>query len=334
MSNIFFKCQFGSQVYGTSVPTSDLDYKGLMLPKYRDIILQRAPKHLNENTKVGSNTKNTKDDIDFEVFALHQWFKLFMEGQTACYDMIFLPKEFIVQNDPIWEEILKNKDKLINSKITAFAGYCQSQASKYSLKGSNLAAYRLAMDYFRDMPSTIKLSVLREQISRDLVSTALTDTKYSDKGEPLIKFVYIPHKVHGRDEEYIQVGPKVKVPMSASCKIAYDCFKHQFDKYGERAKMAESNEGVDWKALMHAFRICEEAKELLLTGNITFPRPEASTLLQIRKGELPYAKVSELIVNGLDELNVAKERTILRAEPDTEWIEDFIFHIYSSLGQL
>jgi len=333
MSNIFLKMQFGSHVYGTNIPSSDLDFKGLMLPKFKDIILQRAPKNLQQNTN-NSNTKNSKDDIDFEIFSLHQWFKLLIEGQTLTYDMLFTPKKYIIQEDPIWNEIVKNKDKLINSKISAFAGYCNSQAAKYSLKGSNLAAYRLAMDYFGSKGSRIKLEHIRDNIVEELVTNAYSDMKYTDKGEPLIKFVYIKHKVTGVNEEYIQVGPKTKVPMTAHAGLAADIFKQQFDKYGERAKMAESNEGVDWKALNHAYRICQEAKELLLTGNITFPRPEAPILLKIRKGELPYQQVAELIVNGLDEINEAQKVTTLRSEPDREWVEDFIFNIYSSLGQL
>ena len=322
--------QFGSYIYGSNVPSSDLDYKGLMLPSKRDIILQRAPRTFTENTN-NTNTKNSQNDVDYEVFALHYWFKLFIEGQTMCYDMLFTPKQYIIQDHPLWHEIVANKDKLLNSKISAFAGYCQSQAAKYSLKGSNLSSYRLAVDFFNACHPHVKLNDLRETIVTDLINVAASDSKYSDKGEPLIKFVYIEHKVTKKIEEYIQVGPKTKVPMTAKANIAADIFKQQFDRYGERAKMAESNEGVDWKALMHAVRVCEEAKELLLTGNITFPRPEKETLLKIRKGEMPYAQVAEIIVNGLDELHLAKEKTILRSEPDTKWIEDFIFETYKNL---
>lgn len=71
-----------------------------------------------------------------------------------------------------------------------------------------------------------------------------------------------------------------------------------------------------------------------MTGNITFPRPEKDLLLKIRKGEMAYAQISELIVNGLDELNECKLKSTLRAEPDRKWVEDFVFNVYSSLGQL
>lgn len=328
MNNLIFRTQFGSHIYGTNVETSDQDFRGIALPSSRDIILQRAFKTQQLATKQNDLLKNTKDDIDSETYSLHYWLKLFIEGQTLCYDMLFTPSKFWLQTTPYWTELYNNRDKLLNSKISSFAGYCQAQASKYSLKGSNLAAYRLAKDFFVKQPSLTRLSQIRDNIIEELINVSIHDQKYHEKGEPLIKFVTIPHRVTGVVEEYIQVGPKIKVPMNASCKIAYDTYLTQFERYGERAKQAETNQGIDWKALMHAVRVCQEAEELLLTGNITLPRPEAELLLKIRKGELPYREVADIIVGGLDKLNDAKTKTVLPSEPDHKWIEDFIYNTY------
>lgn len=326
--NIFFRCQFGSHVYGTNTPASDMDFKGLFLPEYRDIILQRPAKVKHQNTN-NSNTKNTAEDVDVEYFALHHFYKLFMEGQTMCYDMLFTPKKFIIANHYIWTDIVRNKDKILNSKISAFAGYCQSQAAKYSLKGSNLSAYRMAVNFFKEHEPHARVGSLPLD---ELIARAAKESLYTERNEPLIKIVTIPHRVTKQPEEYLQVGPKTKVPFTAMCKLAASIFFQQFEKYGERAKQAETNKGVDWKALMHAVRVCEEARELLLTGNITFPRPEAEFLLKIRKGELPFKEVADHIVQGLDSLNDAKLKTVLPPEPDRKWIEDFIFETYRGSG--
>ena len=325
------KMQFGSHVYGTNTPTSDHDYKSIIIPSSRDILLQTTPKVTKQGTKIGTG-KNTKDDIDHEIFALHYWFKLLTEGQTLCYDMLFTPDKYFVDPSgteyPIWNVIQRNRDKLVNSQISAFAGYCQSQAAKYSLKGSNLAAYRNAVEFFKSKPSRMKLEHMRDQIVDGLTNQAVLDAQYNAKTEPLIKFVQIEHKVRGVMEEYLQVGPKTKVPMTAHAGLAVEIFQQQFDKYGERAKQAETNDGVDWKALMHAVRVCQEAKELLLSGHITFPRPEADLLLAIRKGQKHYKEVAEIIVNGLDELKAAQQITRLPEKPDQKWIDDFICQIY------
>lgn len=322
------KMQFGSHVYGTNTPKSDFDYKSIVLPHARDILLQQVFKNHKNATKVG-NGKNKPGDIDDTYIGLQYWFRLLTEGQTMCYDMLFTPDKFILEQDsPMWSYIQQNSDKLVNSKISAFAGYCQSQAAKYSLKGSNLAGFRAAMTLFGALNPHLKLRDIRDAIKLQLVDNSATEATYNGKQEPVTKFVTIPHKITGVAEEYLQIGGKTKVPMSANVKIALDCFTMQFNKYGERAKQAESNNGVDWKALMHAVRVCKEAEELLLTGHITFPRPEASLLLKIRNGEMTYKEVEYLIVEGLDNIKRAQEVTKLPSEPNHEWIENFVADVH------
>lgn len=321
------RMRYGSHVYGTNTPQSDFDFKSIVLPEARDILLQRAFRIHKDQTKVG-NGKNKPGDIDDTEIGLHYWFRLLAEGQTMCYDMLFTPPAFLLESYPLWTEIRKNSDKLVNSRISAFAGYCQAQAAKYSLKGSNLAGFRAAMTLFAALNPHIKLRDIRDAIKTQLVDTSAMEATYNGKQEAVTKFVTIPHKVTGVEEEYLQIGGKTKVPMLTNVKIALDCFTMQFNKYGERAKQAETNNGVDWKALMHAVRVCKEAEELILTGSITFPRPEASLLLQIRKGELTYKAVEDLIVSGLDNIKMAQEKTTLPEEPNHEWIESFIENVY------
>ncbi len=324
--------EFGSSVYGTRLPSSDLDFKAIAIPDYKDIIMQRAFRTINESTG-NDQSKNTKDDIDKETFALHYFMKLLTEGQTVCLDMLFTPAIFHQHSafyDPkaeeIWLQLQSNKDKLITKKMSAFAGYCQSQAAKYSLKGSNLAAYEAAMLFFR------KQSVFKKVGDVDISSLVSTINSFqkelNGKDKPLAQIVTINNN-KGVAEEYLQVGPKTKVPFNAKCGLGWEIFNLQYEKYGERAKLAQTNEGVDWKALMHAVRVCKEAIELCNTGYITFPRPEKELLLKIRKGEIPYPEVAEMIEQGLIELTAAKNQSSLPEEPDYAWIEDFIFDIYS-----
>lgn len=329
--------QFGSHVYGTNLPTSDTDFKAIAIPNGRDIILQRAFRTINESTG-NDQSRNTAEDIDRETFSLHYFMKLLIEGQTVCLDMLFTPESFITNKyrptnsnyysgELIWEILKLNQNKLVTKKMSAFAGYCQAQAAKYSLKGSNLAGYEAAMKFFSgDLEKNRKVG---DFYIEDFVNSLSSEKikALNGKETPLAQIVEIANN-KGQMEKYLQVGPKTKVPFNAKGGLAYDIFKQQYDKYGERAKLAQSNEGVDWKALMHAVRVCNEAIELCKTGTITFPRPEADVLLQIRKGELPYAQVAEMIENGLLELNEAKANSKLPDEPDQKWIEDFVVAVY------
>lgn len=88
---------------------------------------------------------------------------------------------------------------------------------------------------------------------------------------------------------------------------------------------------IDWKALMHAVRISKQAKELLLNHNVSFPRPEADLLLKIRKGEMPYQDVAELIEIGLEEIEDAALVSTLPKEPDRKWAEELVYDYYKGV---
>lgn len=96
------------------------------------------------------------------------------------------------------------------------------------------------------------------------------------------------------------------------------------EEYGHRARQAESNQGVDWKALSHAVRVGRQAIELLQTGAVTFPRPEAAHLIAIKTGQLAYQPVAEEIEALLDEVEHAAERSSLPEAADLQWIDDFV----------
>ena len=119
-----------------------------------------------------------------------------------------------------------------------------------------------------------------------------------------------------------------KVQEHITVEEAHRIYKHLFEEYGQRSLLAEKNEGVDWKAMMHATRVCREAEELLLTHAITYPRPEAALLLQIRKGELPYRQVADLLEMGLERLDECQRLSTLPQRPDKAFAEDLVAEIY------
>jgi len=101
------------------------------------------------------------------------------------------------------------------------------------------------------------------------------------------------------------------MPMTASIGEAIKVYMKVWDNCSERARAAMSNEGIDWKAMSHAVRVARQAIELLDTGQITFPRPDAAELLAIKMGQLPYAEVSHLLESLVEEVQVASLRSVL-----------------------
>lgn len=100
------------------------------------------------------------------------------------------------------------------------------------------------------------------------------------------------------------------------------------DEYGKRALMAETQQGVDWKALSHAVRVGTHAIELLRTGFVTFPLPNAAHVLEIKQGKRLYQDVAAEIEALLVEVEEAAAASVLPVEPDLKWIDDFVASAY------
>ncbi len=305
----FYKCEFGSKIYGTSIPTSDSDYKGVFLPSDREIVLQKVPKVITNNTKIDDTKRNVSTDVDSEMFSLQQYMKLLLEGQTPALDMLFCPREFVLERANGWDNLIyDNRSAWLHKGTSQFVGYVQQQGQKYGLKGFRIAAIREALDLFKGLSDHNK-----------------TLNSYQPEMEILYKSnpKYIQVWLNHLSQPHIEVANK-KIPYNCKVSLAVKMLQESFDMYGHRAMLAEKNEGIDWKALYHSVRVARQAEELLLTGHITLPRPEKDLLLQIRKGNLPYTEVAELIEEGLVRVEAAKAKSDLPEIPNYALAEELI----------
>lgn len=317
--NLAVKMQFGSHVYGTNLPTSDLDYKAIYIPTAEDILLQKVKGTIVNSTKQDKNSRNTQNDVDLEVFSLQQYLKLLMEGQTVSVDILFTPEKFYVGNvHPVWKTILENKHRFLHSGYTAFAGYCRQQANKYGIKGSRISALRQTLEWLNCFADYKKLF----EIGSDQIYRHTCEIEHASIVEI--------NGPNGKPELHLEVCNR-KVPFHATVKYTKSIFQRIFDEYGARALQAEKHEGIDWKALMHAVRIINQSKELLSSGEVIFPRPEKDLLLQIRKGELPYKDVANIIEVGLEEMEKWSLKSTLPKKPDYDFADQIVLQSYKEV---
>lgn len=148
--NIVVKMKFGSHLYGTDTPESDIDFKGVFMPTKEQVLLGRIPKSVNFTTKQGSDSRNTSDDIDVEIYSLHYFLKLACEGQTIALDMLHADGKIIVQSSSTWNELHENRKRFHTKSLQAFIGYARRQASKYSCRGSRLDTISKVLKFFNN----------------------------------------------------------------------------------------------------------------------------------------------------------------------------------------
>jgi hypothetical protein len=105
----------------------------------------------------------------------------------------------------------------------------------------------------------------------------------------------------------------------------------QNNKTGRR-EIADAH-GFDTKFAMHGFRLARQGAELLRTGKITFPRPDAGHLRAIRNGEV--YKDSETCIAYWEreaaDLDVALAESILPEKADFQTYNDLIESIYDNM---
>jgi len=303
--------KFGSHLYGTNTPDSDLDYKGVFLPSKEEVILQKVPQQITYSTGE-RHGKNTKDDVDVEMFSLHRFIEEACEGQTAALDMLHAPDNMIVGNTDKWSYITANKEKFYHKDLDAFVHYARKQASKYGIKGSRLDALSKVIEYLNTRPNDEKLSAVWNCLPL---------------GEHINQY---PSAGLNANERY-RMYEVCERKFQETVKVSYikNSLSLVYKGYGSRAIAAKNNENIDWKALSHALRAAFQLEELYTTGNIVFPLKTAYFLRQVKNGELDYlTEVAPFIEEKMDKIELLSKKSNFPENPDFKFWKDFILETY------
>jgi RNA repair pathway DNA polymerase beta family len=317
--DILVEMRFGSHLYGTDTPESDLDLKGVYMPEARNILLQRVNPSITSSREKHAGERNQPGDVDREYYSLQRYLALLAAGQTVAIDMLFAPDAAMTSPpSPVWRDIQAHAPRFVSRRASAFVRYCRQQANKYGIKGSRVAAARGALALIRTAEekhgTTARLGVLGPALARFVAATE--HAAFVDAEAP-----------SGAVVRQLEVCGR-KIPLTASIKTAREVVQRLVAAYGQRAIQAERHEGVDWKALSHAVRVGREAVELFRTGRIVFPLPYADHLLRIKRGVLPYTVVADEIEHLLDEVTAAAASSSLPTAPDEDAMEALVLRAY------
>jgi hypothetical protein len=232
--------------------------------------------------------------------------KLLGQGQVIPLDMLFAPKEFWTDSSDEWKTIQKHRKLMVSSNITPFVGYAKGQAMKYGLKGNKIQTIEVAMGL---VDAGLDFDAICQGLKgMDGVVFEVEKTTNKD-----IRHIVICGKSFGETTKlYLWKGPLNKLRKS----------------FGRRAEQAA--DGVDLKAQYHTVRICSEAIELLTTGELTFPRPEADTLIKIREGHYSTTQLEEMVESYFDQVKEAELVTRLTPKPDFAKMDELVYKLQAS----
>ncbi len=279
--------KFGAHLYGTATSDSDVDYKGIFMPTKDEVLLGRIPKSHNYSTGK-DESKNTKSDIDVEIYSLHYFIKLACDGQTVAMDMLHAPKDMILQSSNIWKAIINNRHKFYTKNLKSFIDYARRQASKYGIKGSRINAALQILELLKKEDSSKKMREIWDELPRiehcyDIVPDPNGMRQYQVCGKSF--------------QESATIGYVIPI------------LEKFYNDYGRRARLAAENKNIDWKAISHALRAAYQTKEILIENNLIFPLKMAPFLMKVKQGKFDYltevAPVLESLMEEVEELSLS-----------------------------
>lgn len=305
---VIMKSIYGSHLYGTSTPTSDMDYKQIHMNPTDLILIGKDRGVFNQNTN--NSGRNTKDDVDFESKELRTFIIDALQGQSYTSDLLYTPDNLILERSPLWDEIISLRHKLVTRNVKPIIGYINSMSAKYSNKGNKYNELKEFISFVEkiDIKMTIKESIH--------VLGDLSRFKY-------FKYEYKQlNKEHG--ENYL-FAPDSSFPSTRQWDEVLPVLKIKFETFGKRVEEAAENNGLDLKAYYHALRLCRQLEDYLINGSLIFPSPRVQDLIDIRAGKYSREYIEEWISSEIDRvLRIPNELP----EPDYEFWNNWLLDKY------
>lgn len=280
-ANLLFLVRFGSELYGTSLPgKSDRDLRGLFLPSLASLAIGSARETISFST--GTDKKrNGAQDIDIDLWSLQKWLlKELPAGEIGAIDLLFAPshKKCALFQSPLLAPVFAQPWRLLNlGNSSACFRYAISQARKYGIRGSRLGALKRAMAFAENLDGQQRLA----QVIKGIIQVC------SD-----------PCHCNGVETAqglFLNIGGKL---YPAGIKIAE--FRERLEN--ELRRHEDQVNRMDFKALSHAVRACDQMEELLLTGRIAFPLQSRAELIRIKTGQYSWPELELIILGRLEKV--------------------------------
>lgn len=333
---IIFEAISGSRAYGTSLPHSDTDLKGVfVLPEAQFFGLGYLPQVANE----------TNDEVFYE---LRRFVELLLKNNPTVLELLGTPADCLVYKHPLFDQF-RPPDFLSQLCRQSFAEYAVAQIRK--AKGLNKKinhpeppARKSVLDFCYvtvgagAQPAETWLARQGLRASQCGLANVphLTDL-YAlfvdrDAAQPLGYRGLVRDPATSQDV-LLSAVPKGEVPVaylsfnrngySSYCRVFREYWEWVEKRNKERyANTVQHGKNYDAKNMLHVFRLLQMAEEIARTGQLRVRRPNREFLLQIRRGEFEYAELVAEAEQLVERVEAAFAASALPAAPDTATAEE------------
>ncbi len=312
---LIMRCVSGSQAYGMATPESDVDIRGIFIPK--------REYHLGFMKRV----EQIESKPETVIYALQKFMKLACDANPNILELLFVPEDCLLEHDECYDRLVKHRKLFLSTKARhTYTGYATAQIHRIARHRRWLLdppkAAPVRSDY--GLPEGEKL-VSREQLGAFYVTLAhmlerVAGTLGPEMGvlhgtvmqivqseqfmgwEGLVQSCRVPdealpqvQKLTGASDNFIRALQLEQ----AYFQVADEWKNYQTWKENRNPARAamEAKYGLDGKHASHVVRLLDQGEHLMRTGELLVRLPNAEQIRRIREGvwldgsPLTYAKL-------------------------------------------
>lgn len=343
----------GSQAYGTSTPSSDIDYKGIYAQPTEDLI----------GFNYKEQIENGKDDTMYEI---RRFLQLAQSANPTVLELMYSPKDCIIERSTSYYILLRDRDKFLTKGCAnSFGGYAIAQIKKArgldkKMNWENSRIERkdvLDFCYVYEEGKTLPLKkyLNREGLQQEhcgLVALQHMKDCYALYYDYSAKFANARGKMadlkfkgivgEGSNEVRLSSVPKDILPLTVMYwnKDGYSMHCRDYAQYQQwlternEQRFVDTQHGqkIDGKNMMHCRRLLDMALEIATEGTIHVRRPNAEELLKIRRGEVPLDQILDRAEEDVAKLNSIFDKSGLPDDVDKIFVNNLLLEIRKEIN--
>lgn len=345
---IIFEAIMGSHAYGTNLPSSDKDIRGVFMQPIEDIL------------KYGYIEQVADEKNDIVYYELKRFLELVEKNNPNIIELLFVPKDCVLTLKDQWKMLEIHRAKFLTKKCRyTFAGYAVDQIKK--ARGLNKK-----MNW--EESAIIRKSVLEfcyvlvnggSQSLHDWFVNLNEDINQYDQRDFGLAKINHAHNVYAMynlskydipkgivsdpntaNDVQLSSIPK-NLPITAYLIFNKDAYSKHCREYRDyqtwiknrnvdRFKMNKAHgKNYDSKNLSHCIRLLDVALEIPEKNAIIVRRPKehVDLLMTIRRGELEYDEIIGLAESKINLLNKVYKESSLPDKIDKELIINILYKI-------
>lgn len=342
-----YMTRHGSHAYGTALPTSDHDLRGIAVPP-REYFLGYL--HRFEQAE-------TKGDPDVVVFDIRKFMHLASDCNPNVLEILFVDPGSLIYLHKSAELLLENRQLFLSKKARhTFSGYAMSQLKRIETHRRWLLdppkAPPVRADY--GLPERTVLpkdqlaaaeSLMRKKVDawqvdlepldeagkiglRDKLAASLAEMSLASEDAQVLA----AGRLLGYDNNFLDLLDRERRYTAAQRQ--WESYRGWVETRNPARAALEAQHGYDTKHGAHLVRLMRMCREILETGQVHVLRPDAEELLAIRAGAWSYDRLMTWAREQDEAMQVAYDRSALPKAPDREAIDRLCIRVVDSFFSL